>query len=111
MAQDLLAQLDAGTANFADVITYIETRYTQTPTAFKNGAQQNAETENQGSAKVFAFAQLQQLNEQQTLALFAEHYQNVLAHPEATDHQNIRQFMQHGWAGIEFSGNALTLKS
>ena len=54
MAQELLAQLQAGTAKFSDVLAYIEARYQHTPTAFLNGAQHNAATENQGSAKVFS---------------------------------------------------------
>ena len=110
MAQDLLAQLRVGEAQFTDVLDYIETRYTHTPTAFQNGKQHNAATENQGSAKVFSFAQLNGLDQQQTLALFAEHYASVLATPEATDHQNIRQFMLNGWDGIQFEGQALTAK-
>lgn len=110
MAQDLFAQLQANEAQFSDVINYIEARYTHTPTAFQNGKQHNAATENQGSVKVFSFAQLNGLDQQQTLSLFAEHYASVLASPEATDHQNIRQFMQHGWDGIKFEGNALTAK-
>lgn len=110
MAQDLLKQLQAGNEKFADVISHIEARYTHTPTAFQNGQQHNAATENQGSAKVFSFAQLNDLDQQQTLNLFAEHYAAVLATPDATDHQNIRQFMQNGWNGIKFEGNALTAK-
>ena len=110
MAQALLEQLKNGQAKFADVISYIEQHYTHTPTAFQNGAQHNASTENQGSAKVFSFAQLNELNPQDTLALFAEHYASVLATPEGTDHQNIRQFMQHGWDGVTFEGQALTAK-
>ena len=110
MAQDLLAQLQAGEAKFADVIAYIEAGYNHTPTAFKNGQQANAATENQGSAKVFSFAQLNGLDQAQTLSLFAEHYAAVLATPDATDHQNIRQFMQNGWDGIQFEGQALTAK-
>ncbi|WP_151957336.1 HopJ type III effector protein [Acinetobacter guillouiae] len=110
MAQELLKQLQAGDAKFADVISYIEARYTHTPTAFQNGQQYNAATENQGSAKVFSFAQLNDLDQQQTLNLFAEYYAAVLATPDATDHQNIRQFMQNGWNGIKFEGNALTAK-
>ena len=110
MAKDLLARLNAGEAQFSDVLAYIEQRYTHTATAFKNGAQANAMDQNQGSAKVFAFAQLQGLDQAQTLSLFAEHYQAVLATPDATDHQNIRQFMQHGWDGIEFSAPVLTAK-
>ena len=110
MAQDLLTQLQTGEAKFTDVIAYIEARYNHTPTAFKNGQQANAATENQGSAKVFSFAQLNDLDQAQTLSLFAEHYASVLATPEATDHQNIRQFMQNGWNGIKFEGIALTAK-
>ena len=108
MIQTLLTQLQAGTAKFSDVIALIEARYHHTPTAFSNGQQHNAATENQGSAKVFSFAQLHDLDQTQTLSLFAEHYAAVLATPEATDHQNIRQFMQHGWNGIQFEGSALT---
>ena len=108
--QQLLAQLQAGDAKFADVIAFIEARYTHTPTAFQNGQQHNAATENQGSAKVFSFAQINDLDQQQTLNLFAEHYAAVLATPEATDHQNIRQFMQNGWDGVQFEGQALAAK-
>lgn len=110
MAQTLLAQLKDGSAKFADVIAFIEARYQHTPTAFQNGAQFNAATENQGSAKVFSFAKLEGLNQADTLSLFAEHYASVLATPEGTDHQNIRQFMQNGWDGVKFKGQALSVK-
>ena len=110
MSQELLKQLQSGEAKFADVIAFIETRYTHTPTAFQNGKQHNAATENQGSAKVFSFAKLNGLDQSQTLSLFAEHYAAVLATPEATDHQNIRQFMLNGWDGVQFDGVALTAK-
>ena len=110
MSQELLNQLQSGEAKFSDVIAFIEARYTHTPTAFKNGQQHNAATENQGSAKVFSFAQLNGLDQTQTLSLFAEHYASVLATPEATDHQNIRQFIQNSWNGIKFEGTALVVK-
>ena len=110
MSQELLNQLQSGEAKFSDVIAFIEARYTHTPTEFQNGQQHNAATENQGSAKVFSFAQLNELDQAQTLSLFAEHYASVLATPEATDHQNIRQFMQNGWNGIKFEGMALVTK-
>ena len=110
MSQELLNQLQSGEAKFSDVIAFIEARYTHTPTAFQNGQQHNAATENQGSAKVFSFAQLNGLDQTQTLSLFAVHYASVLATPDATDHQNIRQFMLNGWDGIEFDGTALTAK-
>lgn len=107
MLNDLLTQLQIKTANFADVIRFIEARYTPVPTAFRNGDQANAATENQGSAKLLSFAKLEGLSETDTLSLFAEHYAAVLATPEGIDHQNIRQFMLHGWAGVVFEGEAL----
>ena len=110
MAQALLAKLAAGEAKFSDVIAHIDAAYTHTATAFKNGLQHNAATENQGSAKVFSFANLNGLDQAQTLSLFAEHYAAVLTTPEATDHQNIRQFIINGWDGIEFEGTALVAK-
>lgn len=106
--QQLVEQAQNQSIVFADVLAFIEQRYQHQPTAFKNGANQNQSTENQGSAKVFYFAQLNGLSKEQTLALFAEHYQAVLNTPEGTDHQNIRQFMQHGWDGITFDGVALS---
>ena len=110
MSQELLNQLQSGEAKFSDVIAFIEARYTHTPTAFQNGQQHNAATENQGSAKVFSFAQLNGLDQTQTLSLFAEHYASVLATPEETNHQNIRQFIQNSWNGIKFEGTALVVK-
>lgn len=103
----LLKQLKENALSFKDVIAFIETSYQHAPTAFTNGSVRNEATQNQGSAKVFAFAQLNKLGKEDTLYLFAEHYQAVLQHPDGTDHQNIRQFMIHGWNGITFEGEAL----
>ncbi|MES2061655.1 MAG: HopJ type III effector protein [Bacteroidota bacterium] len=103
----LIIRLKENSASFNDVIEFIQTYYQHQPTAFKNGEAYNEATQNQGSAKVFAFAQLNGLNPADTLSLFAEHYQAVLANPDGTDHQNIRQFMAHGWPGIIFEGDAL----
>lgn len=106
----LLKGLKENTVKFNDVIEFIQAGYWHQPTAFKNGDACNEATQNQGSAKVFAFAQIHKLSAEDTLHLFAEHYQSVLASPDAADHQNIRQFMVHGWAGIVFEGDALIEK-
>jgi hypothetical protein len=106
----LLDDLKTNSISFSDVIARIESQYQHVPTAFKNGTVYNEAAQNQGSAKVFAFAQLRGLSAEDTLYLFAEHYQSVLAHPESEDHQNIRQFMVHGWDGIKFEGMALREK-
>jgi hypothetical protein len=103
----LLKKLKEDSLPFKDVIEFIETYYQHQPTAFKNGDLRNEATQNQGSAKVFTFAQLNKLSKEDTLNLFAEHYRSVLENPDGTDHQNIRQFMIHGWPGIIFEGQAL----
>lgn len=107
----LLSSLKENAATFNEVVQFIETYYQHQPTAFKNGDAYNEATQNQGSAKVFAFAQLNNLNEADTLYLFAEHYQSVLNTPDSADHQNIRQFMANGWSGIVFEGTALISKN
>lgn len=104
---ELLTKLKTASIQFIDVIAFIESHYQHTPTAFRNGAVCNEATQNQGSAKVFSFAKLNELEQADTLLLFAEHYKAVAENPEGTDHQNIRQFMLHGWAGITFEGEAL----
>lgn len=106
----LIKELKAHSLTFKEVLEFIETGYLHQPTAFKNGEVHNEATQNQGSAKVFAFAQLNNLNEEDTLYLFAEHYQSVLNDPNGADHQNIRQFITHGWKGIVFEGQALLAK-
>lgn len=96
---------------FDDTMSVIEAEYEFTPTAFTNGDVSNAADQNNGSCKIFAFAQLQSLDADQTLACFGKYYRDdVLKHPDATDHSNIRSFMTHGWIGIEFEGMALIAK-
>ena len=106
----LIKSLKDNSLPFKAVLEFIETDYQHQPTAFKNGETYNEATQNQGSARVFAFAQLHNLSKEDTLYLFAEHYQSVLNTPDGTDHQNIRQFMIHGWPGIVFEGQALVAK-
>jgi hypothetical protein len=106
----LIKQAKEQSIVFKDVIAFIDTHYQHQPTAFKNGELSNAADQNQGSARLFSFAKLHNLGKEDTLALFVEHYQAVLNTPEGTDHQNIRQFMQHGWEGIAFEGQALTAR-
>lgn len=110
--EDLLATLyqQPETLVFADVLATIEAEFDFTPTAFTNGNLSNAATENQGSCKVFSFAHQAGLSQANTLALFAEHYRDVLANPDGEAHQNIRQFMQHGWQQVSFASTPLVKK-
>lgn len=107
----LLNELRAQNASFSTVIAWISQHYSYTPCAFSNGATNNAAGENEGACRVFAFAQLHNLSEQDTLLCFAEHYAAVVATPNGSDHANIRAFINTGWAGIRFDGAALAAKS
>lgn len=97
--------------SFQDTIQIIEENYDFEPTAFKNGNQYNNAGENNGSCKIFSFAKLQNLSKESTLACFGSYYfEDVLKNPDGNDHQNIRNFMQFGWDGIHFEGEALLEK-
>ncbi|MCC2658663.1 MAG: type effector [Panacagrimonas sp.] len=96
---------------FAETIAVIERHYDYTPTAFRNAEIENAAGQNAGSCKIFAFAELQGLDEAQTLACFGRYYRDdVLKHPQGGDHPNIRHFMRTGWDGVAFDGPALTAR-
>jgi hypothetical protein len=64
--------------SFPETITYIDEKYTFTPTTFKNGNQINNAGENNGSCKIFAFALLQQFTKEETLSLFGDFYLEIL---------------------------------
>lgn len=97
------------TVSFDETIAAIDEHYEFTETAFSNGSAHNESGQNNGSCKILAFAALHQLTSQQALHCFGDYYRNdVLQHPHADDHQNIRNFIQHGWQGISFDGEVLT---
>ncbi len=97
---------------FTDTMAVIEANYIHQPTAFTNGTAVNTADQNQGSCKLLAFAQLQGFDQAQTLACFGRYYRDdVLGNPSGNDHQNIRQFMLNGWAGVIFAGSPLTIKN
>ncbi len=103
------------TVSFDQTIAIITENYIYQPTEFSNGLADNqlinAAGSNEGSCKIFAFAQLNKLNQQQTLNLFGDFYRlDVLEDPAGKGHQNIRNFMQYGWEGIHFKQPALTAK-
>ncbi|MFT6926319.1 MAG: hypothetical protein ACJAZP_001929 [Psychromonas sp.] len=97
--------------SFSEVLDLIEKNYNFSETAFENGPHLNLAGQNSGSCKIFSFAKLADLTAAQTLACFGDYYrEDVLQHPQATDHQNIRQFMISGWQGINFTSQALYKK-
>ena len=120
MSNDLHVLLSAlnespETVEFDQVMAVITEYYHYTPTRFINGegaepAVNEAGT-NEGSCKIFAFAKLQSLSEKQTLACFGKYYRDdVLLHPDANDHGNIRHFMKSGWGSVQFDVSPLAAK-
>lgn len=100
---------------FEDVIAVIEADYEYTPTQFYNGIADkevvNEAGTNEGSCKIFAFADINDLNESQTLSCFGKYYrQDVLCNLAGTDHANIRNFMKFGWEGVHFDSPPLSVK-
>jgi hypothetical protein len=97
---------------FQDTIALIDAHYDFTPTAFRNGELQNDAGQNNGSCKLFSFAKLHKLSPQLTLHCFGAYYrEDVLQHPNGSDHQNIRNFIKHGWDGVVFAADALKPKT
>ena len=93
---------------FPEVMAVIDPHYQFTETTFSNAGLVNEAGKNSGSCKIFAFGKIHKLSKEETLALFGQYYrEDVLKHPEAEDHQNIRHFIKTGWDGITFSGDAL----
>lgn len=101
---------------FRDTLAVIAEHYDYRPTRFFNGVGAsrlaNDPGANEGSCKIFYFARLHGLSVPETLSLFGEYYRDeVLADPGGTGHMNIRTFMEHGWEGIAFEGDALVPKT
>jgi len=101
--------------SFELTMDIIAEHYDYTPCRFTNGTGDdtviNEAGENEGSCKLFAFAKLNKLSEAETLNCFGQYYrEDVLSHPDKTDHANIRHFMQHGWGGVHFDAIPLQEK-
>lgn len=110
-----IIQTNPAEIDFEQVINVIENEYDYTATQFYNGLGKNeiineAGT-NEGSCKIFAFADLNDLNEAQTLTCFGKYYrQDILCNLSGTDHANIRNFMKFGWEGVHFDNPPLSIK-
>ncbi len=90
--------------SFDETIAVITENYDYQPTAFSNGLGDhqiiNEAGQNEGSCKIFAFAQLNQLDQQQTLNLFGDYYRrDVLNDPNWQRPSKYQEFHGHrlGW--------------
>jgi len=98
---------------FDYVISTINAEYKYLPSKFTNGKGNNMvvneASTNEGSCKIFAFAKLNNLTKDQTLACFGKYYRDdVLNNPDGNDHANIRTLMKYGLDSIQFESTALT---
>ena len=104
--------LNDASVEFKEVMKIISTYYHYQPSLFSNGDVVNQAGTNEGSCKIFAFAKLHGLSEHATLNCFGQYYrEDVLAHPQGSDHANIRSFMQKGWQGVLFEKAVLKPKT
>mmetsp|Transcript_35112 Transcript_35112/g.74087 ORF Transcript_35112/g.74087 Transcript_35112/m.74087 type:complete len:213 (-) Transcript_35112:147-785(-) len=97
---------------FEEFIELCDEQYEHGLIEFKNGDVVNMPGENDGSAKVLSYAALADFDKEMTLKLWGQYYRDVVATPDGTDHQNIRNFMKYGWDGVDFyNGISLTKKT
>ncbi len=113
LLQKITTKMDQVT--FDEVLLTIADTYHYSPSRLTNGLADDQVVSlpgsNEGSCKIFAFAKLNDLTAEQTLHCFGNYYRHdVLEHPQADDHDNIRSFMRHGWNGIQFEPMPLTAK-
>ena len=110
LENDLIIKIKNQTieVTFEEVMQVINDNYLYTPTSFVNGVLENQASTNEGSCKIFYFAKLHDLSQEQTLNCFGHYYRHdVLGNPSAADHGNIRNFINSGWPGIQFPSKVL----
>ncbi|CEG00490.1 HopJ type III effector protein [Ostreococcus tauri] len=100
---------------FNEVMGKIDECFDFVPTAYASGVGTSRETRNaagtnNGSCKTFYFAKMCGLSEKAAVRLFCEHYEDVANAPDGDSHANIRAFMENGYAGLTFEGEALVAK-
>ena len=94
---------------FSDTLSFLDTWFEYSPSHFDNNGLLNTDSENHGSAKIFAFAKHYTLTKQQALKCFGEHFRNLDSYP-SDSHLNIRQLMKFDLDGIHFTHFPLTQK-
>lgn len=96
---------------FDATMAFIDARFIYQPTGFSNGPLINEAGKNEGSCKIFAMARHLGLSEAECLQCFGDYYRkDVLGNPQAQDHANIRQFIDTGYAGLQFNAPPLRVR-
>lgn len=96
---------------FSETLAFVAEHYDYQPSAFRNGAVENAAGQNEGSCKTLGLALLEGFSQEEALRAFGEHYRSVLATPQGSDHGNIRALQAHGLEGVTFEQQPLTRKA
>ncbi len=107
---DFISSLDQPDFMFETTLGFIEKWFDFTPSAFNNGGVANEANENQGSCKVFALQQLLDLSKDQTLKAFGQHYRDVVATPDVSNHHNLRRVLKDEIGDITFDSFPLKQK-
>ena len=92
-----------------EVMSVLKKKYDYKPDVFTNGAVTNAESENQASGFLLAWAISHELSMDQVLRCYGRHFRDL--DPKGTDHANIREILRHEMApgSVLFANpNALT---
>ncbi len=109
--ETFIAEARAGRVDYEETISLIKALFRVVPCSFRVGKGHfmvtNAAGTHVGSLSILALGRLLGLDKTTTLQLFGRHYREVLANPHGEGHANIRQFMLHGWDGVEILGDPL----
>lgn len=108
---DLRNRLQQDDFAFSETLAFVAEHYAYQPSAFRNGAVENAAGQNEGSCKTLGLALLEGFSTDEALRAFGEHYRSVLATPEGSDHGNIRALMSHGLEAVQFERQPLSRKA
>jgi len=99
---------DPTSVTLDDTLAAVAESYVFTPVAFTNGGVRYQAGQNIRSCQLLAFAMLHKLTKEQTLNCFGGYYrEDVLKNPQGTDHEPIRNFINHGWDGVKFETTPL----
>lgn len=98
---------------FQLVMDTIDELYDVSEVAFSVGDVASTPGQNMGSAKIFSFGKMNQLEESTVLNLFGDYYRkDVVESPDGDDHGNIRAFIKGGWDSVKFpDGYAIAVKT
>jgi HopJ type III effector protein len=102
---------DPASVSLDEALATVDEHYEFTPCGYSVGGMRFDGVKLR-SCQLYAFGLLHRLSKDQMLACFGTHYRkDVLEHPQGTDHQTVRLFLKHGWAGLKMDCMPLKARS